>query len=149
MIPSRFPVSALTLLILMPNVAHAAPAPLARGGDAITRLREADANRDGTVSRAELLSYRTSQWSRFDRNGDGYFTPEDLPAFLRDRWNGGRLAEMRHSFDANRDGRISRAEFTHGPTPAFDLADANGDGRVTEAEFRAATAAAKDARAQR
>jgi len=149
MILSRLPIAALALSVLAPGLANAAPAPMARGGDALARLKEADANRDGSVSRAELLSYRTGQWSRFDRNEDGYFSREDLPAFLRDRWDGGKLAEMRQSFDANRDGRISRAEFTRGPTPAFDLADANGDGRVTEAELRAATAAVKAARAQR
>ncbi|MCT2401390.1 EF-hand domain-containing protein [Novosphingobium mangrovi (ex Huang et al. 2023)] len=112
------------------------------GSQAVERIRAADTNHDGTVSRAELGSYRKSQWQRLDRNGDGYFSQGDLPRFVRDRWNGEKLAGMRATYDRNKDGRISRDEFISGPTPAFDLADTNNDNRVTEAELKALLAAA-------
>ncbi|MDE8651256.1 EF-hand domain-containing protein [Novosphingobium album (ex Liu et al. 2023)] len=137
----RLPHLALALA-LAPTLAVAAGTPAlaatARlgGGDAAERLRDADTNGDGAVSRPEMLAMRQSQWSRFDRNGDGYFSQADLPGFARDRWNGDKLARLRQAFDQNRDGRISRAEYVDGPTPAFDMADADNNGLVTRAEFQ-------------
>jgi len=145
---NRLSRSTLALAVLasaLPAIAIAAPRKFDHS-EASERLREADANHDGVVTRAELLTYRAKQWQRFDRNGDGYFSQGDLPSFLADRWNGGRIAQMRDAFDANHDGRISRAEFVNGPTPGFDMADANHDGRVTQAELDAATAAVRKAR---
>lgn len=144
--PFSFGILALAAIVPISAMAATAHAAVPSPDQALERMREADINHDGAISRAELLATRKSEWQRFDRNGDGYFSQDDLPAFLRDRWNGGRLAQMRTSFDANGDGRISQAEFVDGPTPAFDMADTNHDGRVTEAELKTAIAAAKAAR---
>ncbi len=111
--------------------------------DIIERIRHADVNKDGVITRSELLAHRQTEWPKLDRNDDGFFTRYDLPGFVRDRWDSGRLANMRQTYDADRDGRISRTEFTSGPTLAFDLVDANADGRVNEAEIKAALAEAK------
>lgn len=143
--PLGFGLAAAIIAAMQSSAVSAAPGRF-NGADPIDRMREADANHDGAVSRAELFTYRKSEWKRLDRNGDGYFSQNDLPGFVRDRWNGERLTELRTSFDANRDGRISQSEFLNGPTPAFDLADANNDGRVTDAEFKVAAAAVKAAR---
>lgn len=136
------------LAIFLPVAAQAAsPAMAGRqfdGSQAMERMQAADANHDGAVTRAELAAYRKDEWQRLDRNGDGYFSPDDLPRFLRDRWNGDKLAQMRETLDRNRDGRISRAEFTSGPTPAFDMADTNHDNRVTQPELKAALAAVRN-----
>ncbi len=131
----------------VPASAQAAPTGRAArtfgDADVIDRIRNADANRDGVVTRSELLAHRATEWPRMDRDGDGYFSRYDLPGFARDRWDGGRLAAMRQTYDDDRDGRISRAEFLSGPTLAFDMIDANADGRVTEAEIKAALARAQ------
>lgn len=138
----------LALAAFVPSIAQAAPPVTAGrqfdGSQAIARMEAADTNHDGTVTRAELVAYRNGEWQRFDRNGDGYFSAHDLPRFLRDRWNGTKLAQMREMYDRNQDGRISRAEFTTGPTPAFDMADANHDNRVSKAELKTALAAARN-----
>lgn len=134
-------------LLAVPATAHATPALSGRqldGTQAIERMRAADANHDGAVTRAELVTYRNAEWKRFDRNSDGYFSVDDLPGLLRDRWNGGKLAQMRETYDRNHDGKISRDEFTSGPTPAFDMADTNNDGRVTEAELKTALATVRN-----
>lgn len=132
----------LVLATMVPAIAQAAAAGRnARDfgeADVIERIRQADSNRDGVITRSELLAQRAAEWPRMDRDGDGYFSRYDLPGFARDRWDGGRLAAMRQTYDGDRDGRISRAEFTSGPTLAFDMIDANADGRVNEAEIRAA-----------
>lgn len=145
---NRLSLCAIALAGIVPAGAMAAPAHAAvpSPDQALERMREADTNHDGAVSRAELLAWRKSQWQRLDRNGDGYFTKDDLPRFLQDRWKNGRLGQMLGSFDTNHDGRISEAEFVGGPTLAFDMADTNHDGQVTEAELEAVLAAAKAAR---
>lgn len=140
-------ISALAMLAMMPAAVQAAPSGRPSrdfgGEEALERIRAADANKDGVITRPELLKHRTAEWPRLDRNGDSYFSKEDLPGFARSRWDSGRLATMRQTYDTNRDGRISRAEFSSGPTPAYDMADANRDGRVTEAEIKAAISALK------
>ncbi|MCJ2188334.1 EF-hand domain-containing protein [Novosphingobium beihaiensis] len=132
----------LTLTALIPAIAQAATAEAA--SKAIESLRAADTDHDGAVTRAELTAYRDGQWPRFDRNSDGYFSQDDLPGLLRGRWNGDKLTKLRDTYDSDRDGRISRREFTTGPAPAFDKADADHDGRVTEAELKTALAAARN-----
>ncbi len=129
---------ALAALAMIPAIAHAAPpraTTLPQG--AVDRLREADTNGDGSISRAELGVWRVSQWQRMDRNGDGTFSRDDLPALMRSRWDSDRLVQMRQLYDRNGDGRISRAEFVDGPAPAFEAADINHDGVVTAQEMQA------------
>ncbi|TNE41801.1 MAG: signal transduction protein [Sphingomonadales bacterium] len=111
------------------------------------RIMEADANRDGKVSRAELTAYRKQQWARIDRNGDGYFSKDDLPRFAQGKWETGRPAEVRRLYDSNGDGRVSQAEFVNGPTVAFDMADANRDNIVTRDELDSAIAMTRAKRA--
>lgn len=113
-------------------------------GAALAQLRlhfgAADADADGTVSRAEFVAYRARQWPRLDRNGDGFISRADLPRFLQSRWDGERAAEMRRNYDHDQDGRIAQQEYLAGPTPAFDRADGNHDGIVTRTEMSAAAA---------
>lgn len=130
------PFAVLALAVVTPATIGAS-APSSR---LIEQLHAADANHDGVVTRAEYAAWRTAQWQRMDRNGDGFFTRDDLPAMLRDRWDSQRIAKLREDFDRNHDGRISRAEFVNGPMPGFDLADTNHDGVVTGAEVEAAKA---------
>ncbi|WP_244024413.1 EF-hand domain-containing protein [Novosphingobium organovorum] len=121
----------------------ASPGAFPGGEKAIERLREADTNHDGAISRAELIAARKANWQRMDRNHDGVFTRDDLPAIVQARWDGDRLQELRRVFDANHDGKLSYKEFVEGPTLGFDMADANHDGRVTQAELEALRAAIK------
>jgi Ca2+-binding EF-hand superfamily protein len=107
----------------------------------------ADANGDGVVTRAEFLAARANNFSKYDRNGDGFIDTEDFPRRLRARQNvSQRLDELIGRFDSDRDGRISGAEFVDGPTSAFDLADANRDGQLSRAEIDAAAKAVKERR---
>lgn len=125
-----------TLLIASPAVAQTVTGT----ADAVSRMMEADANHDGQVTRAELVAWRSANFARFDRNRDGLLSIDDIPAFLRSSSIGTQLAGMIKQYDANGDGRLTRAEFVDGPTPLFDLADTNHDGVVTKAEIDAATA---------
>ena len=110
------------------------------------RVMEADSNGDNQVTRAELAAYRNRQWSRMDRNGDGYFSKDDLPRFVQGRWDSGRPAELRRAYDSDGDGRISQGEFVNGPALVFDMADTNRDNVVTRAELDTAVALAQSKR---
>ena len=124
----------------------AAPACAQTGASAevVERLRRADSNHDNVVSRQEFVAYRTQHFSRLDRNDDGYITSNEIPrAFLRRAPEVLSLEQLQAQFDANRDGRVSQAEFVNGPTPVFDVVDASDDNLATEAEFNVALEAAR------
>lgn len=122
----------------------ATPVMAQRGSGAmIDQMAKADVNQDGFVTRGELLSARAANFTRFDRNGDGALSDNDIPTFLQRTSMGAQFGTMRGQFDANRDGKVTRDEFVNGPTPVFDAADTNKDNRLTRAEIDAAKAAAR------
>ena len=139
--------SALILFAAALAFARPAIAQTNVSAQAIERLRQADVNRDGVVSRQEFVNYRAQQFGRLDRNGDGYITNTVIPRALARRAPAGMSPqEMVVQFDANGDGRVSQSEFVNGPTPAFDVVDANNDNVATEAEFNAAAQNVRAAR---
>lgn len=120
---------------------------LTSSGAALAQMRsnaeavfeQADTNHDGNVSREEFIAARAGQFSKLDRNGDGYIDDQDLPKrMMAMQQANARIAELRQQFDANGDGRISQQEFAQGPTPVFDQADSNGDGVLNAQELAAA-----------
>ena len=91
-----------------------------------------DANRDGSISRAEFASARQVRIEkRVVVNG------QRQPGAMRGmrRGGGGMMgAAMLQMADANRDGRVSLAEATTGALRHFDMMDTNRDGRITPDE---------------
>lgn len=122
----------LLLLIALPTVAFAQSADRAA---IIARMSQADANRDGNVTKGELIAWRTSNFARFDRNRDGVLSDSDIPAFVRGTSIGAQFDALKTQFDVNRDDRVTRDEFVSGPTVMFDYADANRDNILTRAEI--------------
>jgi hypothetical protein len=107
------------------------------------QIEGADSNRDGNVSKRELIAFRAANFNRLDRDGDGVLKRSDIPAVAK-RFNPqvdfDRLIQQ---FDGNKDGVVSRSEFVNGPTTIFDAADANKDGLLSKAERNSAIRAAK------
>jgi Ca2+-binding EF-hand superfamily protein len=87
-------------------------------------LEQADANHDGKVTKQEYVDARAAQFSRMDRNGDGFIDEADS------------------RIDSNGDGKISKDEFINAPTMLFDKFDANKDGVLDAKELEAARTAA-------
>ena len=104
----------------------------------LDQMEKADANGDGAVSRTEFTAFRASQFGRLDRNKDGFITDSDIPKMVQSRLPAEMSGDkLRASFDANKDGKVSEAEFVNGPSVLFDRADTNGDNMVSKAELNA------------
>ena len=110
------------------------------------RLKAADTNGDGAISRAEAqagLPMIARHFDQIDANKDGQITQDELRAFHEQRRVAMEQKRGEHwkKIDTDGDGRISRAEaqanaprlFEH-----FDAIDANRDGFITPDEMRAA-----------
>jgi hypothetical protein len=134
----RTSVSAALLILL------GAPAMAQMRGEGI--FERADANNDDSVTREEFVAARAGQFTKYDRNSDGYLDSNDVPKRLaarRQQNGGGDL--LVGQFDADGDGKVTKQEFIDGPTLIFDRADADKNNVLDAKELAAAKEAAKAA----
>jgi len=102
--------------------------------------KDADANQDGAVDRAEFDAQGASHFKELDANGDGFVSADELKAFHDaqrakfEATKGDRAAEMIKHFDKDNDGKLSEAEWPAKRKLTFADADANKDGAVTADE---------------
>lgn len=102
---------------------------------------EADADKDGKVTEAELRAWRAARAAALDADGDGKISEAELAASsLRgaEARATRRAQQMIARFDADGDGALSAAELLAGGRMQgafFDRIDRDGDGAVTEAEL--------------
>jgi hypothetical protein len=117
-----------------------APRPPMRDG-----MLHADADKDGVVTRAELLADVDARFGKVDANHDGKITPEERTAVFEAMR--AKMAERRHDgpgpggpggramrADANGDGIVTIEEQRAQAEKMFDYVDRNHDGRVDQAE---------------
>jgi hypothetical protein len=113
-------------------------------------MEQADANKDGKVTRQEYTDARAAQFARMDRNGDGVVDDADSRERADQSAVGKRVAgAMRGRIDANGDGKISKDEFVSAPTMLFDRFDADKNGELDAKELEAARGAAERLRERR
>lgn len=117
-------------------LAQAGPAGGA-GGPMMERLKKADTNGDGMISReeAKALPRINEHFDEIDTNKDGQITMDELHAF-HEKQKGGHFKKM----DTDGDGKISRAEAAKFPklSENFDKLDTNKDGFLSPEELKAA-----------
>ena len=111
-------------------------------GHMAERLKAADTNGDGLISRdeAKALPMLLKNFDQIDTNRDGQLSGDELRAFHQQH-RAAMAAEHFKRLDTDGDGKVSKAEaqanaprlFAH-----FDKIDANGDGFITPEELRAA-----------
>ena len=106
------------------------------GGARLERLKAADTNGDGMISRTEAaaLPRLAERFDVVDGNGDGQLTRDEL-RFARQQAGGGGF--IRH-LDKDGDGKVSKAEALAGAEARFNRADADEDGFLTSEELAAA-----------
>ena len=118
--------------------------PGQRGAAFQERLKAADTNADGRISREEAQAALPRLFEHFDlidANHDGFVTVEEMQAArLAHRGGGHGQGEGWKKWDANGDGRLSRDEVANAPrlSQQFDAIDANHDGFLTVEELQAA-----------
>ena len=131
-------VAALTVLALgaLASVAIADQGDHPRRGQMLERLKAADTNADGLLSRSEAaaLPRLAERFDAIDANKDGQVSFEELRAA---RGKHGRHGGHFNRVDTDNDGKVSKAEALSAAEAMFARADANGDGFVTPEEMRA------------
>ena len=115
-----------------------------RQGRMLERLKAADTNADGLISRAEAaaLPRLAEHFDAIDTNKDGQVSFEELRAARGQHRHVGHFKRI----DADGDGKVSKAEALAAAEAAFNRADANGDGFVTPEEMKAAHGAKRGAK---
>ena len=136
-----------TLLALSTASAAYAQAPAeAQKGDRAQkmheRLKAADTNGDGKISREEAnasLPHIAKNFDAIDANNDGFITIDELRAFHEKSGRAHKMHEHLKAADKDGDGKISREEADALPRLAkhFDEIDTNKDGFITKEEMRA------------
>jgi Ca2+-binding EF-hand superfamily protein len=139
--------SLIAALFLVPALAFAADnttAPAAKGEHG-SHFKKADADGNGTLSRAEVekaMPRLSGKFDSIDTNKDGQLSRGELSAWKKAHKGElqAKAAERFKHADTNADGKISRAEAEkNAPRLAkkFDAIDANKDGQLTQDELRA------------
>jgi Ca2+-binding EF-hand superfamily protein len=104
-----------------------------RGGPA-AMLTKYDANKDGTVTRDELIAGLRADFSGHDTKRNGCLDAEQTAEI-----NQSRVEEDKSTatplMDWNQDGCINYTEFSAAPYSLFDQLDRNRDGKLTPQEL--------------
>ena len=119
------------------TIGVADPGDSPRRAAMLERLKAADTNADGLISRQEAASLPrlAERFDKVDANKDGQVSFEELRASRgKHRGHGAHFKRM----DADSDGKVSKSEALAAATAAFDRLDADKDGFVTQDEAKAA-----------
>lgn len=100
------------------------------------RFAAMDTDRNGQVSKAEYDAYHEAAKQKWaERRADGDKARGPRGHFSKMHHRGGDMFALA---DANKDGKVTLAEFSAKPLEMFDKADTNKDGTVTPEERKAA-----------
>jgi Ca2+-binding EF-hand superfamily protein len=140
------------LLLFLSTVIRAGDAPAALPGMeflAKVMLDYLDTNGDGIVDQGEYTTGTEKGFAELDTDKDGFITKPEMDALAGElaEAEGGNaflgqasailLCSLLMTMDENKDGQISKAEFTKGCEAMFVKLDANHDGQLSKEELMA------------
>lgn len=99
-------------------------------------LRDADANKDGVITLDEVLAAAEKRFTLADRNKDGAIDQADFDA-LRKEMVDYRVKRFIHHFGADKDGKVTREQFSQKAAERFAQMDLNNDGTISRDEMPA------------
>jgi Ca2+-binding EF-hand superfamily protein len=145
--------SLIAALFLVPALGFAADNTTAPKDGRSSHFKKADADGNGTLSRAEVeksMPRLAKKFDQIDTNKDGQLSRDEMKGWKKTHKHAhkkgnkadrqAKAAERFKHADTNGDGKISRAEAEkNAPRLAkkFDAIDANKDGQLTPDELRA------------
>jgi len=97
-------------------------------------LKKYDANKDGTLTREELIAGLRAEFNLADTGKTGCLPPDQVAAINRARIEADQSTATPLQ-DWNQDGCVSFQEFASAPGSLFDELDRNHDGKITPQEF--------------
>ena len=86
-------------------------------------------------AREELKPFADKRFARFDTDGNGVITGDEVKAHLMRRMER-RQKHLMRRFDADGDGKVTQAEYSDRVANMFDVIDKNDDGAITRDEAR-------------
>lgn len=103
-------------------------------------FQKGDANANGQLDPDEIAALRMHAFQRADANGDGTVSRAEQEEAASRRARRADMARMMGEeqigrFDMNGDGAISLSEFESAPRPGFALIDVNSDGAIDRSEM--------------
>jgi len=104
----------------------------------LVHAAEVDLNKDGVISRAEIVGEAEKAFGGYDQNDDGKLVESELNGRggVRSAM-GGFIRGHAKELDRDGDGVLSRKEVVDNATRMFSRLDKNGDGKATKAEQEA------------
>ena len=121
-------------------------------------LKSADLNKDGTIDQTEFQTTRDKWFADLDADKDGFVSADELKAFgdkMHAEWakkhgddaagkadaskpegkHGDMAGRILKRVDADKDGKISKAEFDAEGAKLFAKLDENSDGKIAQNEM--------------
>jgi len=89
-----------------------------------------DKNKDGKISKQEYMDAAAGDFVKLDKNKDGLLTKDELKVI-----DTIAMEKFLKEADVNKDGKISRKEFTRYAEKRFKFLDKNNDGFIDQKEW--------------